>query len=188
MTSSRRWPSCSPHPVGTSLAGKSAFDETHRLALGAGGAAVPGPLRHFLDRADLILGIGCSFSETAFGVRIPQGKRIIHATLDPADLNKSVTCEQALVGDAKLTLAALVEACRARLRGRRDSGPVAGEIAAVEAEWMAEWRPLLTSDEAPLNPYRVLWDLQRTVDVANDDHHPRRRQPARPALALLEDD
>ena len=153
-------------PVGTSLAGKSAFDETHRLALGAGGAAVPGPLRHFLDRADLILGIGCSFSETAFGVRIPQGKRIIHATLDPADLNKSMTCEQALVGDAKLTLAALVEACRARLRGRRDSGPVAGEIAAVEAEWMAAWRPLLTSDEAPLNPYRVLWDLQRTVDVA----------------------
>ena len=61
-------------PVGTSLAGKSAFDETHRLALGAGGAAVPGPLRHFLDRADLILGIGCSFSETAFGVRIPSGQ------------------------------------------------------------------------------------------------------------------
>jgi acetolactate synthase-1/2/3 large subunit len=154
-------------PVGTSLAGKSAFDETHRLALGAGGAAVPGPLRHFLDRADLILGIGCSFSETAFGVRIPLGKRIIHATLDPADLNKSLACEQALVGDAKLTLAALVEACRARLRGPRDAGPVAGEIAAVEAEWMSAWRPLLTSDETPLNPYRVLWDLQRTVDVAN---------------------
>ena len=31
---------------------------------------------------------------------------------------------------------------------------------------MADWRPLLTSDETPLNPYRVLWDLQRTVDVA----------------------
>ena len=154
-------------PVGTSLAGKSAFDETHRLALGAGGVAVPGPLRHFLDRADLILGIGCSFSETAFGVRIPQGKRIIHATLDPADLNKSVSCELALVGDAKLTLAALVEACRARLRERRDSGPVASEIAAVEAEWMAAWLPLLTSEETPLNPYRVLCDLQRTVDVAN---------------------
>ena len=31
---------------------------------------------------------------------------------------------------------------------------------------MAAWLPLLTSDETPLNPYRVLWDLQRTVDVA----------------------
>ena len=29
------------------------------------------------------------------------------------------------------------------------------------------WLPLLTSDETPLTPYRVLWDLQQTVDVAN---------------------
>src|SRR3954462_3657655 len=107
-------------PVGTSLEGKSCFDETHRLALGAGGAAVPGQLRHFLDAADLILGIGCSFSETAFGVRMPAGKRIIHATLDPADLNKSVICEQALIGDAKLTLAMLTEACRSLLGAARD--------------------------------------------------------------------
>ena len=27
--------------------------------------------------------------------------------------------------------------------------------------------PKLTNNEAPLNPYRVLWDLQKTVDVAN---------------------
>ena len=31
---------------------------------------------------------------------------------------------------------------------------------------MAEWLPLLTSEEAPLSPYRVLWDLQHTVDKA----------------------
>jgi acetolactate synthase-1/2/3 large subunit len=40
------------------------------------------------------------------------------------------------------------------------------EIADVEAEWLEEWLPLLTSDEAPLSPYRVLWELQHTVDVA----------------------
>ncbi len=34
-------------------------------------------------------------------------------------------------------------------------------------------------------PYRVIWDLLHTVDVAEHDHHPRRRQPARPALAVL---
>ena len=27
--------------------------------------------------------------------------------------------------------------------------------------------PLLTSDDAPLSPYRVLWDLQHTVDIEN---------------------
>ncbi|MBU1768282.1 MAG: thiamine pyrophosphate-requiring protein [Alphaproteobacteria bacterium] len=154
-------------PVSTSLEGKSAFDETHPLALGSGGAAIPGQLRHFLDEADLIFGIGCSFSETAFGVKMPQGKRVIHATLDPADFNKNVPCEMALAGDAKLTLAMLLEACRTLIDTPRDAGPVAKEIAEIEKAWLAEWLPLLESDDAPLSPYRVLWDLQKTVDVAN---------------------
>ena len=155
-------------PVSTSLEGKSAFDETHPLALGSGGAAIPGQLRHFLDNADVILGIGCSFSETAFGVRMPKGKHVIHATLDPADFNKSVICQQALAGDAKLTLAMLTDACRKLLHGEtRDAAPIADEIRKVEAKWMEEWLPLLTSSDAPLSPYRVLWDLQQTVDVAN---------------------
>ena len=154
-------------PVSTTLEGKSAFDETHPLALGSGGAAIPGQLRHFLDHADLILGIGCSFSETAFGVAMPVGAQIVHATLDPADINKGVPCIDALIGDAKLTLAMLIEACHARLASSRDPGPVNREIAEVEAKWLAEWLPLLESDDAPLSPFRVLWDLQRTVDVAN---------------------
>src|SRR5690606_4064259 len=114
------------------------FDETHPLALGSGGAAIPGQLRHFLDKADLILGIGCSFAETAFGVRMPAGKRVIHATLDPADFNKCVPCDLALAGDARLTLRMLIEACRELLDAPRDPAEVAAEIAGVEAEWMKE--------------------------------------------------
>ena len=98
---------------------------------------------------------------------MPKHARIIHATLDPADLHKGVPCVDALVGDAKLTLAMLIEACRNRLDAPRDPGPAAREIAEVEAKWLAEWLPLLESNDAPLSPYRVLWDLQRTVDVAN---------------------
>jgi acetolactate synthase-1/2/3 large subunit len=154
-------------PVSTSLEGKSAFDETHPLALGSGGAAIPKPVRHFLDNADVILGIGCSFSDTAFGVKMPTGKTVIHATLDPADLNKNVVCAQALIGDAKLTLGMLVEACRGLIDTPRDRDAVAREIKAVEAEWLADWMPLLESNDAPLSPYRVLWELQRTVDVPN---------------------
>ncbi|WP_375206474.1 thiamine pyrophosphate-requiring protein [Hyphococcus sp.] len=154
-------------PVCTSLEGKSAFNEKHPLALGAGGAATPGQLRRFLDQADVILGIGCSFSETAFGVRMPTGKRVIHATLDPADFNKSIMCEMALAGDAKLTLAMIDTACAGLMKETRDIEPTGREIAATEKEWMREWLPLLTSDDKPLSPYRVLWDLQHTVDIAN---------------------
>src|SRR5262249_53367528 len=152
-------------PVCTSLQGKSCFDETHPLALGSGGRAYPKAVRSFLDRSDVILGIGCSFTETNFGISMPAGKTIIHATLDPLHLNKDVKIKHALVGDAKLTLRALAAACQGA--GRRDSTAVAAEIKTMSDEWLKEWMPKLTSNDAPLNPYRVLWDLQNTVDVAN---------------------
>ena len=155
-------------PVCTSLPGKSTFDETHPLALGSGGAAMPKAVHHFLHASDLIFGIGCSFTETAFGVAMPRGKTVIHATLDPVDLNKDVKSKHGLVGDAKLVLRALIDACRPMLKGApRNAAPVAEEIKRVEAEWLAQWLPKLTSEDAPLSPYRVLWDLQKTVDVGN---------------------
>ena len=45
--------------------------------------------------------------------------------------------------------------------------------------------PKLTDAAAPISPYRVIWDLLHTVDVDEHDHHARRRQPARPDLAVL---
>ena len=152
-------------PVCTSLPGKSAFDETHPLALGSGGNAHPKTVAHFLRQADVIFGIGCSFSETAFGIAIPTGKTVIHATLDPVDLNKGVIAQHALLGDARLTLRALLEVCRLKVSAPRDATRVTREIQSITEEWMKEWLPRLTSSETPLSPYRVLWDLQHTVDV-----------------------
>ncbi len=154
-------------PVSTSLEGKSAFNERHPLALGSGGAAIPGQLRHFLDNADSIFAVGASLAETAFGVKMPANVPVIHSTLDPADFNRGVPCEMALAGDAQLTLAALIAACRERISAPRDAAPVAEEIARVEAAWLAEWLPLLENEDSPLSPFRVLWELQRTVDVDN---------------------
>jgi thiamine pyrophosphate-dependent acetolactate synthase large subunit-like protein len=155
-------------PVMTSLQGKSAFPENHPLSLGSGGRAIPKPVHHFLQRADVICGLGCSFTQTGFGVSVPQGKTVIHATLDPADLNQYVRADYPLLGDADLTLEALIAAVRDRLgNARREAGPVAAEIAAVKAEWMTEWLPRLTSGEVPLSPYRVLWELMHNVPRAD---------------------
>jgi acetolactate synthase-1/2/3 large subunit len=154
-------------PVMTSLAGKSTFNETHPLALGSGGNGINGCVAKWLAECDLLLGIGCSFTATPFGLAIPKGKRVIHATLDPTDIDKSVPSEIALVGDAKLTLAALLEAVKARVPQPRDNAPVAQRIKDTEEEWLAEWMPKCTQETSPLSPYRVLWDLQATVDVAN---------------------
>jgi acetolactate synthase-1/2/3 large subunit len=155
-------------PVTTSLQGKSAFPENHPLSLGSGGRSMPLPVYQFLQQSDVIFGIGCSFATTSYGVAMPRGKTVIHATLDPADFNKDLPADHLLVGDAALALEALTAAVRDQIkqpRGRADA--VAAEIASVKAGWMEQWMPKHTSAETPLSPYRVLHDLQQTVDVAN---------------------
>jgi acetolactate synthase I/II/III large subunit len=155
-------------PVTTSLEGKSAFPETHPLALGSGGRSIPKTVYDFLRDSDVILGIGCSFATTSYGVSMPPGKVIIHATLDPADLNKDVRAEYALIGDAKLTLQALIREVKERLgSSRRDSHQVTADIKKTKDEWLAGWLPKLTANAVPLSPYRVIWDLMHTVDTAN---------------------
>jgi acetolactate synthase-1/2/3 large subunit len=156
-------------PVTTSLQGKSAFPETHPLSLGSGGRSISKQLHHFLNNADLIFGIGCSFATTNYGVAMPKGKRIAHATLDPLDINTDIVADLAVAGDAGLTLDVLIAEVKDRLKGkpRGRLAAVTKEIAGLKQEWLAQWMPRLTQKTAPLSPYRVLWDLMHTVDVAN---------------------
>ncbi len=154
-------------PVVTSLGGKSSFPETHPLSLGSGGVAMPRAVPKFLADADVIFGIGCSFTETSFGVGMPKGKTIIHSTLDPAHLNKDVECKVGLVGDAGLVLDALLEEVGRSVTSDRDRSAVSAEIAKSHEEFLAKWAPKRNSNDAPLNPYRVLRDLYDTVDIHN---------------------
>ena len=78
-------------PVMTTLPGKSAFPENHPLSLGTGGYSGTAMAGHFLQRADVICGVGCSFTTTIFGAPIPPGKTIIHLTNNEADINKDVS-------------------------------------------------------------------------------------------------
>jgi len=156
-------------PVTTSLQGKSAFPETHPLSLGSGGRSMPKPVHDFLANSDVIFGIGCSFATTNYGVTMPAGKTIIHATLDPADVNKDLPADHVVIGDAGLVLTALLAAVKDRVRAPRQerAAAVSREIRTGRDAWLAEWTPKLASDETPLSPYRVIRDLWRTVDVAN---------------------
>ena len=76
--------------------------------------------------------------------------------------------QYALVGDAGLVLDAILAEVEDRLKNKaRDSGAVIKEIAGVKEAWMSRWMGKLKSQETPLSPYRVLWDLHNTVDRAN---------------------
>jgi acetolactate synthase-1/2/3 large subunit len=157
-------------PVTTSLEGKSSFPENHRLALGSGGAANPAPVAYHVLDADVVFGIGVSFSRTGFGIQWPQtGKTYVHATSDALDIGKDVPASYALLGDAGLTLKAVVAAVSDRLggkaRGRMEA--VVSNIKTQKEPWLQQWMPKLTSNETPINPYRVIWDMMHTLDVRN---------------------
>src|SRR5439155_23807630 len=64
-------------PVMTTLEGKSAFPEDHLLALGTGGPVVTGHTLQYLREADVVFGIGCSFTRHGMAATIPAGKTLI---------------------------------------------------------------------------------------------------------------
>jgi acetolactate synthase-1/2/3 large subunit len=156
-------------PVCTSMEGKSAFPETHPLALGAGGNTSSRALSTHVREADVVFGVGVSFSP-GYSIRWPtEGKRFIHNTIDERDLDKIVPAVYPVPGDSKLTLAMLHQALSERLGGkpRGLTREVSARIQAQNAPWMAGWMPYLTSAAKPLSPYRVIYDLLQTVDVPN---------------------
>ena len=119
--------------------------------------------------SDVVFGVGCSFTRTNYGQTISSGKAIIHSTNDAADINKDYRVDQAVIGDAKLVLQALIDEIGSRTNGvgNRNNGDAAAEVKVVKKEWLDDWMPQLTSSETPINQYRIIWDLLHTVDRAN---------------------
>ncbi len=154
-------------PVFTTMPGKSAFDERHALALGAGSGATTLAAHEWLKSSDVLLALGTSLTRTPYGQAVPPGKAIIHNTNSPDDINKDEAAAIALAGDTRLTIEALIEAIAAKTgaKGFGDRAAVEAEVAAAKARWMAEWQPVLTSDEEPISYYRVIHEINQTLDL-----------------------
>jgi len=153
-------------PVMTTMAAKGVFAENHPLSLGAGGHTITRAAAQFLVKSDLIFGIGCSFARGSFSSPIPSGKKLVQVTVDGRDLDRDYPVDQAVIGDAKLVLRQLIDAVRGSSKTRARSD-VADEVHAVKEATLREWMPRLSADETPINPYRVIWELNRFLDKSN---------------------
>ena len=168
-------------PVMSSLNGKSAFPENHPLALGAAnGFSRSKMVDHFLKKADLVFGIGTSFTISKFITRIPAGKTLAQVTIDETDISKDYPTSYGVIGDAKAVLGQMIAEVKGRLgeSGRRGEKSVITEVQAVKKEYLEEWMPRLASNKEPINPYRVIWELMHAVDptrtvVTHDSGCPR---------------
>jgi acetolactate synthase-1/2/3 large subunit len=153
-------------PVLTTLKGKGTFPEDHPLSLGVRGSLA----EHFLRKSDVLFAIGSSLFPGRFSHAIPDAdqKTIVQCTVDTLDLNRSYETAQAVVGDAKLTLQALIQELSAQTGGgaRKNQG-LLDEIAAARAAFWEKWRPAMESNEEPINPYRVIAALAEVLDPNN---------------------
>src|SRR3954466_6473308 len=159
-----------PAPVVATNPGKSAIADSHPLALGASTRSRSKMFTDYMAKADLVLAVGSSLTRTNFGPWVPPGKTLIHSTNEADDVNKEYRVDLGIVGDAALVLEALiaeVERQKGAARGGNALASLKEEIAAAKKAWQAEWTKHFDSDEVPINQYRVIRDLMRTVDRDN---------------------
>jgi acetolactate synthase-1/2/3 large subunit len=167
-------------PVATTTMGKGAIAETHPLTLGIvgyvmGRGARSFALRGIVDRADLIFLIGNRTNQngTDSWKLFPRDAAFIHLDADPMEVGRNYEAHR-LVGDARLTLAALTKALARRdLSTRRAArAGLEAEIAAGLREWEATVRGVRSRGGGPVRPERLMAELDRRLspeDIAVAD-------------------
>jgi acetolactate synthase-1/2/3 large subunit len=160
-------------PIATTTMGKGVVDEGHPLSMGVvgyvmGRGARSFRLREMIERADLVLLIGNRTNQngTDSWKLFPLSATFVHLDIDPMEVGRNYESVR-LVGDAKLTLAALALALK-----RQDLSLRAAAWAAIEAEIataVADWRQTVASvrsrDGGPVRPERVMAELDRRLSA-----------------------
>src|SRR5438270_6195217 len=83
-----------------------------------------------------------------------------------------------MVGDGQLVLRQLIDEIKRRLPQQRTGDDVEAEIRQLKQAVRREWLPRLEATETPINPYRVIWALNNTLDreraiITHDSGNPR---------------
>ena len=153
-------------PVATTISGKGSIAEDHPLAVGVVGSngGVP-ETRRFMEAADLLLLIGCragSVTTERWRYPAPGACRIAHIDSDPGVIGANYPTEAAMVGDARLALAALNAEIGSPTPPARDLNAAA--VAEAKAAKFAAFQQLADSDERPIRPERLVATLSELLD------------------------
>ncbi|MFO1281393.1 MAG: acetolactate synthase catalytic subunit [Burkholderiales bacterium] len=158
-------------PTGTTTMGKGALDESHPLALGPltyaiGNRSSGKHLRPMLEESDVVVLVGTRTNQngTDSWKLYPRNARFIHIDIDGAEIGRTFEALR-LVGDAKLTLAALTGALADRDLGRRRAARdrLIARIAEGRRRHAEEIAPAVRSPKSPIRPERVMQALDREL-------------------------
>jgi acetolactate synthase-1/2/3 large subunit len=154
-------------PVATTISGQGSIPETHPLAVGVVGSNGGTPqTRAIVDAADVVVFVSCragSVTTERWQHPKPGSARIVHIDVDPTVIGANYETDAAIVGDAKLALAALCE--EIARRGRRGDAKkgIRERIATLKKEKFDAFRALAASDDRPIRPERVVAELQAVL-------------------------
>lgn len=124
--------------------------------------------RRVIKEADLVLAVGCRFSElSTFGwTLLPSGARLIHIDIDPFQIDKVYPAEVGIIADAKAALADLLDAAsklklsktvHGRIENRREQAEVKRKKF-LQRRWPQDgW------DDAPITPWRFIREMQSVL-------------------------
>jgi acetolactate synthase-1/2/3 large subunit len=156
-------------PVVTTWNGKGAFPEDHRLFAGAVGQTGTIPGNMIAASADLVLAIGCRFTDwSASSYRrgvsfsIPPAK-LIHIDVDPYEIGKNYPAEVGIVADAGPASAALRDAIGAKPNVPPAREAFLAELDRLKRDWKEKEAQRLNSDQFPFTSQRPLRDLRRVL-------------------------
>ncbi|MFL5420171.1 MAG: thiamine pyrophosphate-binding protein [Myxococcales bacterium] len=150
-------------PVATSLNGKDSIPGTHPLSVGVVGTYSRESANRVVQLADLVcyVGSGTGGMTTHFWAVPKIGTRAIQIDVDPEALGRNYPLAAAVLGDARVTLARMVELADASTAGARKSW--VETTRGICAQWRDKYRPMLESDAVPMRPERICAELTRGV-------------------------
>jgi acetolactate synthase-1/2/3 large subunit len=150
-------------PVATSLNGKDCMPAAHPLSVGVVGSYSRESANRVVAAADLVCFVGTSAGGMTTHVwAVPKiGVAAVQIDIEPETLGRNYPLKAGVLGDAKLTLASMLQAAdRASAAKRKAWVERASEI---NREWKAKYRAQLESDAAPIRPERICAELSRHV-------------------------
>jgi len=102
--------------VATTLLGKGAIPEEHEHALGMLGMHGTAYANHAVHECDLLIALGARFDDRVTGklAAFARKAKVIHIDIDPAEIDKTVSVDCAVIGDCKEVLQKLLKKVKAR--------------------------------------------------------------------------
>ncbi|HXQ50503.1 MAG TPA: thiamine pyrophosphate-binding protein [Stellaceae bacterium] len=150
-------------PVATSLNGKDTIPASHPLSVGVVGTYSRESANRTVAESDLVCFIGTETGgmTTHFWAVPKIGAPAIQIDLEPEAIGRNYPLKAAVMGDAKVTLARMLEQADAKTAARR--GAWLARTRGFCAEWAEKYRPALTSDAWPIRPERLCAELTRLM-------------------------